>query len=74
MLMVSDGRLDRLRQLTELAENDFRDVLAIAEYPEQFRAPFNTPAEEKAALCERDRERYESWLASDGGAIARANG
>ncbi len=74
MLMASEGRLERLQQLADLANNDFRDVLVKAEYPEQFRAPFNISAEEKSALCKRDRERCESWLKSSDGAIMQPKG
>lgn len=65
-LMQSGGDLDRLRQLVELAREDYRDVLVGAEYPEAFGAPFETPPGEKAAMRERDREQYDAWLQSGG--------
>jgi hypothetical protein len=67
MLMQSKGNLDRLRELAVLADKDYRDVLAGAEYPEEFLAPFNTPTAEMSAIRRRDRHRYETWLESDPG-------
>jgi hypothetical protein len=67
MLMQCDGELGRLRELAALADRDYRDVLAGAEYPEEFRAlPTTTSPQEMAAIRRRDRERYEKWLDSDG--------
>jgi hypothetical protein len=66
ILMESGGSLERLRRIAELADRDYRDALVGAEYPEQFRAPSTATPEEKGALMDRDRQRYEAWLASGG--------
>jgi len=64
VLMQCDGKVERLRQLVELAGRDFRDALVGAEYPEEVQASPKTPPAEMAAIRQRDRAQYEAWLAS----------
>jgi hypothetical protein len=66
MLMQSGGDLARLRELAATADRDYRDVLVVAEYPEEFRAFPQTPPAEMAAIRRRDLEQYQRWLQSDG--------
>src|SRR3954451_18728659 len=46
ILMQCGGDLARLRVLVGVAQEDYRDVLVGAEYPEQFRASSKAPPEE----------------------------
>jgi len=66
ILKGSDGNLNRLRQLAELADRDYRDALVGAEYPEEFPASTKASPEEMAAIRKRDRAQYEEWLQSGG--------
>jgi hypothetical protein len=66
-LMQCRGNLERLRQLIELAAIDYRDVLAGAEYRDESQAPCDTPQGMLVAIRQRDRDRYERWLSSEGG-------
>ena len=59
MLKNSDGDLDRLLAQAELAEIDYRDVLAMAEYPREMRTP---RAEVTDEIRRADRDEYETWL------------
>ena len=66
VLKLSDGDIDKLADLVQIAKKDYRDVLAWAEYPEEMRT---SPAEMKAlppkevrAIRRRDREQYLQWL------------
>lgn len=49
----------------QLAKQDFRDVLAWAEYPHQMKfEPTKEPAK-KAALKQLDEEQYRAWLTKE---------
>ncbi|MEM1210073.1 MAG: hypothetical protein AAGI54_12480 [Planctomycetota bacterium] len=66
VLMSCNGKLERLRDLIEIAKLDYRDVLVGAEFPEQLAiAPGAQPETEVEAARQRDRQRYEAWLLSD---------
>jgi hypothetical protein len=62
ILKLSDGNLEQLRSLVDMAKTDYRDVLAYAEHPEEFKAAFKTPPHELDAIRQRDREQYLAWL------------
>jgi len=64
-LRLSEGRMDKLRQLVETATRDGRDVLSWAEYAESFALGPGAGAAQRRAAGERDRASYEAWLASD---------
>ena len=62
-LKLSEGSLDRLRELMASAKRDYRDVLAWAEYPEELRTPtWRLPAAEQARIRTADRAQYLAWL------------
>jgi hypothetical protein len=64
-LKLSEGSLDRLRELMASAKQDYRDVLAWAEYPEELRSPtWRLPAAEQARIRTADRAQYLAWLAA----------
>ena len=46
----------------EAAKQDFRDVLAWAEYPNQMRRPATIAPKERAKLMRRDEAQYRAWL------------
>ncbi len=62
MLKNSGGNMLCLTQQIELAEIDFRDVLAQAEYPRQLRTPAGEVTEQ---MRREDRHDYEMWLRGD---------
>jgi len=59
MLKNSEGDLARLADQVRLAEIDYRDVLAPAEFPRQLRT---SPAETTEEMRFQDRRDYETWL------------
>ena len=69
ILKLAAGSVAAVEDGVKIAVNDFRDVLAAAEYPEEFNAlwavrPRLSP-DEQARLDEiraRDRWNYEKWL------------
>ena len=65
ILKLADGHLDRLLDLTQVAITDFRDVLALAEYPRYYREVWggNATEEGKRAIVEDDWRQYHEWLA-----------
>ncbi|HET7463416.1 MAG TPA: hypothetical protein VFJ82_19345 [Longimicrobium sp.] len=69
ILKLSAGDVEKALALTETARSDYRDVLAWAEYPEEFHSPLAfrlDPSDADRARLEevrrRDREQYEAWL------------
>ena len=63
MLKLSEGRLDRLEHFVAIACQDYRDVLAWAEYPEEASQPTGRlPAEEVRRMRKADRAQYLAWV------------
>jgi hypothetical protein len=66
-LKLSEGSLERLRELVTHAKRDYRDVLAWAEYPEELRtATWRLPPAEQTQIRTADRAQYLAWLAAHG--------
>ena len=67
ILKLSDGQRDELPRLVRMAERDYRDVLAYAEYPEQMRLGWvdlkKLSQKEREAMKQRDKKQYREWLA-----------
>ena len=65
-LYNSNGDLDHLQAQMELAEIDYRDVIAGAEYRAMMQLPRNVEAGSDAYLnaIEEDCVRYKKWLDS----------
>jgi hypothetical protein len=68
ILKLSEGSVERLREMTAAAKRDYRDVLMWAEYPEEGRTPWtlrqrldDDERKELAKLRDRDRHQYEQW-------------
>jgi hypothetical protein len=62
ILKLSKPSLESVREYTQCARVDFRDVLAWAEYPNQIKNPPLKDEEKRKALIEQDRKQYEKWL------------
>ncbi len=64
VLKLSGGDLEKLRENVDAAKNDYRDMLALAEYPEQTsRVTWKMGnKEEVKRIQERDRRQYLDWL------------
>lgn len=66
VLKLAGGRLEGVREALEVANRDYRDVIAWAEYPELMELGFVGVGEleEEAVreLKERDAGQYEAWL------------
>ena len=65
MIKLSDGNIEYLKQYLISAKQDYRNILAYAEYPEQMRNDTwrsGSDKKEKKRIIERDREQYEQWL------------
>ncbi len=64
ILKLANGDLDRLLDHTQVAIQDYRDVLAYAEYPRYMReVGFDDPPEDvKNTVIEEDWQQYCEWL------------
>jgi hypothetical protein len=69
ILKLSRGDVNRLQELVKTACNDYRDVLAPAEYPRFWAlglvATKKMSCEEKKRLIENDWKQYQEWLNSE---------
>jgi GNAT superfamily N-acetyltransferase len=68
-LKLAAGDLDRLRSAIETAKQDYRDVLAHAEYPQYLRSvdPSETVApDDKKRIRDADWKQYSEWLGGEG--------
>lgn len=64
-LKLADGDVEKLRKAITTAKRDYRDALAVAEYPAYSRRGFQTrklPAEEYRRIVASDWQQYEAWL------------
>ena len=68
VLKIADGRLDRLRRAIDMADEDYRDVLSAAEYPQYASRVSPTARTSPAidAITEEDARQYADWLRRDG--------
>lgn len=63
VLKLGGRDLESVRSLVEAAKEDYRDVLAWAEYPAQMKAgPCGVTPSERTVQARGDREQYEDWL------------
>jgi hypothetical protein len=67
ILKLANGDLDRLREITATAIPDYRDVLALAEYPRYSREIgfLDDPESTKQAAIDDDWKQYCRWLGRD---------
>jgi hypothetical protein len=64
ILKLSNGDLERLKTMVSHAKMDYRDTLAAAEYPGEFRAYLGVelPPAEKERIRQEDRRQHLEWL------------
>jgi hypothetical protein len=66
VLKLANGDLEALKRHISQAKQDYRDVLAAAEYPEYSKKGMfhvrELPAIEQRQIIDSDWERYETWL------------
>ena len=64
ILKLANGDLDTLRQNTDIACSDHRDVIIAAEYPAYSAHGWSTPLRrgERSKIYEMDWNQYDEWL------------
>lgn len=62
ILKLAGAELQSVEKYTGYAREDYRDILAWAEYPRQSRQWAMPESEEKRKMLEADRAEYEEWL------------
>jgi hypothetical protein len=65
VLKLAGTELEQIDHYTGLACVDYRDVLAMAEYPEQMRQHYSLrekDPERYAQILKEDRKQYEGWI------------
>jgi hypothetical protein len=64
-LKLADGSLEKLRRVMDQAKQDYRDVLAPAEYPKYTQHRFHARrlrARDRQEIYTDDWQQYERWL------------
>ena len=64
ILKLSHTDLEEIKRTTNLAKQDFRDILTWAEYPRQSKKWSMPDGPKKQKLIEADRAEYEAWLST----------
>jgi hypothetical protein len=64
VLRLADGHLEKLHQELAVAKEDYRDVLAVAEYPEYFRAMgwIDRNPQKRQEIIAADLKQYQDWV------------
>src|SRR6266498_260400 len=66
ILKLSHGSMDELLSNVEVAKQDYRDILAYAEYPHEMRRSADEirrmSADEAQSIRDKDRQQYLEWL------------
>ena len=63
ILKVAGISFEQIKKWTDIAKQDYRDVLASAEYPNQLTAPtWRFTAPERKAIEDKDAEQYRRWI------------
>ncbi len=75
ILKLSNSNVDELLSNIEVAKQDYRDILAYAEYPHELGRSANEMqrinTDESQSIPERDRQQYEKWLYKNEGTADR---
>lgn len=58
-LKEGEGNFERLKQMIDLANTDFRDLLMVAEYPAQSREGYGYHRPE---VIQSDKDQYYEWF------------
>jgi hypothetical protein len=68
ILKLSDGQVTKLEHYVDRAQQDYRDVLAWAEYPEQLVQPtWGMKPDDVGRITKADQAQYLAWLEKHGG-------
>lgn len=65
VLKLAGTQLEHIEYYIDQADMDYRDVLAMAEYPEQMRQHYSLKEkdpERYAQIIKEDRKQYEEWV------------
>ena len=62
---LARGSVEELRNSVKTACQDYRDVLAWAEYPAYMHLPQSASEAERSSAIESDWQQYQDWLTSD---------
>ena len=63
ILKVAGTGIEQIREWTDIAKRDYRDVLAAAEYPNQLTtATWSLPSSERSRIAAKDAEQYRNWI------------
>ncbi|MDA9317121.1 hypothetical protein N9Q58_04315 [Polaribacter sp.] len=66
ILKLSNGNIELIKKYVEQANSDYRDIIALAEYPNYSKYDFdeNLSKEKEKQLIDSDWKQYEIWLNS----------
>ena len=62
ILKLTGPDLSQIKKYTDMARQDYRDILAWAEYPRQSKKWSVPDGPKKKKIMDEDRAEYEAWL------------
>lgn len=62
ILKLAGPDQNKIRKYTLMAKQDYRDVIAWAEYPRQSKKLSIPDSQKKKKIIQADREEYKTWL------------
>ena len=63
ILKVAGTGMEQIKEWTDIAKRDYRDVLASAEYPNQLIAPtWKFSTSDRKDIENKDAEQYRKWI------------
>ncbi|MBI4558408.1 MAG: hypothetical protein HY706_12575 [Candidatus Hydrogenedentes bacterium] len=66
ILKLCSGNAGKVRELVEMAKQDYRDVIAWAQYPAQMQSdPSITDPDAKRRILDKDMQQFVQWLEED---------
>ncbi|MEM7165374.1 MAG: hypothetical protein AAF581_07920 [Planctomycetota bacterium] len=65
-MKLADGDIEELATMVKAASDDYRDVLAWAEYPQSCKTfAHELPADQRRRIYDADWQQYQRWLNGD---------
>jgi hypothetical protein len=66
IIKCANGNIDKIGEFVKIAKHDYRDIIARAEYPNQFENGFTDDKELSKILEKKDKKQFQEWIKNKG--------